>query len=233
MFTAFLFLPKPRGMHIFKTSKSRENILRKVRERLEGHNLSMPYLEADKLNSDAIYPHTALSPEEHFAEAFISAGGKFVYCDNEQELLENIYTLYENRSWTDIVCTEDRILHLFHNNKMTIVKPITGPGEADACITGCECLLSRSGSILFSSGQFKGRSSTVYYPVHLVIAYADQIAVDIAEGLEVIRAKYGGSLPSMVNMNTGPSRTADIEKTLVTGVHGPGEVFCFFVNANK
>jgi L-lactate dehydrogenase complex protein LldG len=35
----------------------------------------------------------------------------------------------------------------------------------------------------------------------------------------------------MISLQTGPSRTADIEKTLVTGVHGPKEVFCFYVNA--
>jgi L-lactate dehydrogenase complex protein LldG len=36
-------------------------------------------------------------------------------------------------------------------------------------------------------------------------------------------------LPSMITLATGPSRTADIEKTLVVGVHGPGEVFVFLV----
>jgi L-lactate dehydrogenase complex protein LldG len=193
----------------------------------------MPYPEADKEGVSALYLAGELSPEERFAEAFIAAGGKFVYCDNEQELLENIYTLYENRSWTDIVCADDRILQLFNNNKMSIARAADGHDEADACITGCECLLSRTGSILFSSRLHKGRSSTIYYPVHLVVAYADQIAWDTAEGLDTLKAKYKGGLPSMININTGPSRTADIEKTLVTGVHGPGEVFCFFVNASK
>lgn len=220
-------------MHIFKTSRSRENILRKVRVQLDSHSSLMPYPDADKEGPNAVFPIEELSPEERFAEAFIAAGGKFVYCDNEQELLENIYTLYENRSWADVVCADDRILQLFNNNKMSIVKAADAHNEADACITGCEYILTRTGSILFSSRQHKGRTSTVYYPVHLVVAYANQIVADIAGCLEILRIKYKGNLPSMININTGPSRTADIEKTLVTGVHGPGEVFCFFVNANK
>ena len=70
----------------------------------------------------------------------------------------------------------------------------------------------------------------MFYPVHIVIAYPNQVVRDIADGLQLIQRRYGRSLPSMINLNTGPSRTADIEKTLVVGVHGPGEVFCFYIN---
>ena len=46
----------------------------------------------------------------------------------------------------------------------------------------------------------------------------------------MIKNKYGDHLPSLITFATGPSRTADIEKTLVVGVHGPKEVFCFLVD---
>ena len=89
------------------------------------------------------------------------------------------------------------------------------------------------GSILISSNQHMGRTAPVFYPVHIVFAYADQIVGDIDEAFAAMKKKYGTNLPSMMNLNTGPSRTADIEKTLVVGVHGPAEVFCFFVNADS
>jgi L-lactate dehydrogenase complex protein LldG len=38
------------------------------------------------------------------------------------------------------------------------------------------------------------------------------------------------AFPSMISYATGPSRTADIEKTLVVGVHGPKEVYCFLID---
>jgi L-lactate dehydrogenase complex protein LldG len=104
-------------------------------------------------------------------------------------------------------------------------------GTADACITGCEYLVARTGSVFLSSKQYLGRTATVFYPVHIIVAYAGQVVPDIQQGLELLTKKYGANLPSMINLNTGPSRTADIEKTLVVGVHGPGEVFCFLVNA--
>ena len=76
-----------------------------------------------------------------------------------------------------------------------------------------------------------GRVAPVFYPVHIIVAYPHQVVRDIQQGIDLIKTRYGNNIPSMINLNTGPSRTADIEKTLVVGVHGPGEVFCFFVNA--
>jgi len=51
---------------------------------------------------------------------------------------------------------------------------------------------------------------------------------DIKDALLNIKNNYS-KLPSLITFATGPSRTADIEKTLVVGVHGPKEVFCFLV----
>lgn len=219
-------------MSTYKTSKARENILRKIRQGLEQASLPMPFPEAEKESPDNIYAGQELPPEEIFAENFIRLGGKFVFCDNEQELFDNIHSLHDQRGWQQLLCAEPRLLQLFRNNKLDFVHQADVRDEgADACITGCELLVARTGSILLSSRQFMGRTASVFFPVHLVVAYASQMAADIQPALDVLKEKYGDQLPSMINLNTGPSRTADIEKTLVVGVHGPKEVFCFFVNA--
>lgn len=146
--------------------------------------------------------------------------------------MNNINILYENRGWNQLLCADERVLKMFHNNKIDILLPADPKTEnADACITGCEMLVARTGSVLLSSKQPLGRTAPVYYPVHIVFAYANQIATDIDVAFNMLKKKYGNDLPSMMNLTTGPSRTADIEKTLVVGVHGPGEIFCFFINA--
>jgi L-lactate dehydrogenase complex protein LldG len=104
----------------------------------------------------------------------------------------------------------------------------TGLADCDAAITGCESLVARTGSILLGSGGPSGRTVSVYAPVHICIAYAHQVKEDIGEGLESLLS--GTTYPSMVTLATGPSRTADIEKTLVVGVHGPKEVYCFLID---
>jgi L-lactate dehydrogenase complex protein LldG len=87
--------------------------------------------------------------------------------------------------------------------------------------------------MILSSGQESGRTVSVYAPIHICIAYTDQVVYDISDGLQSITKHYGNQLPSLITLASGPSRTADIEKTLVVGVHGPKEVYCFLVDRNN
>jgi L-lactate dehydrogenase complex protein LldG len=54
---------------------------------------------------------------------------------------------------------------------------------------------------------------------------------DLKDAFVFLKEKYQKGMPSLISFASGPSRTADIEKTLVTGVHGPKEVYCFLVEA--
>jgi L-lactate dehydrogenase complex protein LldG len=56
------------------------------------------------------------------------------------------------------------------------------------------------------------------------------MVMDIKDGFKLLKNKYGNRLPSMITNVTGPSRTADIEKTLVLGAHGPKELFVFLLD---
>lgn len=212
-------------------SNARERILSRLRNGLERAAVPMPYPEVAALDSTPVFVDAGLPLDEQFASEFIRLGGKFVFCANEIELLENIAALYDQEGWTQLLCSEPHLLNQFHKAKLDFVQPADPALEsADACITGCEALVARTGSFLLSSRQPMGRVSPVFFPVHIVVAFAKQLVPDIGDGLQLIQQRYGENLPSMINMNTGPSRTADIEKTLVVGVHGPREVYCFFVN---
>jgi L-lactate dehydrogenase complex protein LldG len=96
-------------------------------------------------------------------------------------------------------------------------------------ITGCDALVARTGSIVLSSAQQQGRTASVYAPVHICIAYTSQLVADVDNALSLLQVNHPKGLPSLISFAGGPSRTADIEKTLVTGVHGPREVFCYLI----
>jgi L-lactate dehydrogenase complex protein LldG len=113
-----------------------------------------------------------------------------------------------------------------------LVRGAVGEGNADVReaelgVTGCDCLVAQTGSIVVSS-QIGGRMLSVLPPVHLVIARREQLVPDLAAALGLLRQQYGKRWTSALSVITGPSRTADIEKILVMGAHGPKRLGLFF-----
>jgi len=68
--------------------------------------------------------------------------------------------------------------------------------------------ISGSNPYLLSSGKESGRKLSVFPPVHIVVAYSNQIFYELKEALQFVQEKYEGKLPSMISIATGPSRTA-------------------------
>ncbi len=88
-------------------------------------------------------------------------------------------------------------------------------------MTRCEFLVAHLGSVIISSGQVSGRRLNVYPETHIVVAHSNQLTGYLDEAIVKLQEKYKDGLPSLITNITGPSRTADIEKTLVMGMHGP------------
>lgn len=96
-----------------------------------------------------------------------------------------------------------------------------GPREiSQATVTLAEALVAQTGSV-FVSAACGGRGASVVAPCHIVYAKTDQLVPDLQTALG--NAKRGGILAnnSYACMISGSSRTADIEKILVQGAHGP------------
>ena len=205
-------------------SNSREKILSKVRQALTSR-VPVPF----ETNTDSVFQSASDELELEFAENFTKLQGKFCYCNTEEELIENLNELATIRKWTNIYCVEDSLKQTLQEKGFTNFTA-TDLKECNASITTCESLIARTGSILLSSASQSGRTVSVYAPIHICIAYTSQLIYDIKDGLSLLKNKYQNNIPSLITLATGPSRTADIEKTLVVGVHGPKEVFCFLVN---
>ena len=81
-----------------------------------------------------------------------------------------------------------------------------------------------------STAQASGRTVSVYAPIHICIAHTNQLVYDIKDGLQLLKEKFSEQSSFAYYVCYRPSRTADIEKTLVVGVHGPKEVYVFLVD---
>lgn len=208
-------------------SKAKENILKKIREALS-NPVPLPFPESE--GTQSVYKSSAEDDAIVFAEEFTKLGGKFSFCVNEAELTTQLSSLFKEQGWTNIYCREPAFVQLLNNLS---VQPYTSLPDCDVSITGCEYLVARTGSMVLSAAQVSGRTTSVYAPVHICIAYNSQLLFDVKDALQFMKEKYKDNFPSFISFATGPSRTADIEKTLVTGVHGPKEVYCFLVENNR
>jgi L-lactate dehydrogenase complex protein LldG len=96
--------------------------------------------------------------------------------------------------------------------------------QCDVGISECDALVAQTGSVVVTSRSAGGRALSVLPPHHVVLARREQLVPDLPAAFALLKSKYGAAYPSMISIITGPSRTGDIEMTIVVGVHGPGEV---------
>lgn len=209
-----------------KISTSKENILKKIRKAL-GHSTPLPFPQSE--GSNAVYHPQQQELEVEFAEQFNSLQGRFIFCLNRQELAFQFTSLVKKQNWRKLFCVEPSLQEMV-DTQLSDRFTTQNLAGCDVSVTGCEYLVARTGSIVMSTAQQSGRTASVYAPVHICIAFTRQLVYDVKDALQGINEKYGTNMPSLITFATGPSRTADIEKTLVVGVHGPKEVFCFLVD---
>lgn len=169
--------------------------------------------------------------EIEFGEQFTKLLGKFIYCADLNELQEQLAAVVSHNNWDKIYFKENELKGILSD--AFLKNSYSDLATANAAITSCEALVARTGSIILSSAQLSGRTTSVYADIHICIAFTHQLVYDVKDGLQLIKEKYNNRIPSLVTFATGPSRTADIEKTLVVGVHGPREVFVFLVESGQ
>ena len=204
---------------------SRSKILNKIKQALKD---PVPVPFPEQVADTPIFIPTEEELTIGFAEKFTELLGKFVYCADEAELVDQLTKLIHSQGWTKVYSREAGWLD---DMKEYNFDPVNSDDldSCDVAITLCDHLIARTGTIVLSTNQISGRTASVYAPIHICIAYTHQLVFDISDSLQLFKNEEA-HLPSMISYATGPSRTADIEKTLVVGVHGPKEVYCFLVD---
>ena len=209
------------------STTSKEKILKKIRKALT-HKSTQEIGDVDKVSE--IFTSSEEPIEIQFAQNFSAVNGKFIFCENEKEFIENFDFFVKDNNWKNLFCLEPKIKALLKQGKISFSDKEKDFLNTNIGITLCENLIARTGSIVITSKQTSGRKLPVYANFHIVVAYTSQLVYNITDSLKQIREKYNNQLPSMISTITGPSRTADIEKTLVQGAHGPKEIFVFLID---
>ncbi len=90
-------------------------------------------------------------------------------------------------------------------------------------ITGCFCAVAETGSLMLCSGPETPAALSLLPETHIAIVPAARIVSRMEEAWRLARAELP-ELPRALNFISGPSRTGDIEQTIVLGAHGPYRV---------
>ncbi len=209
------------------TSPAKENILKRIREALS-NPVPLPFPHSE--GNSSVYVKSEEEPIVVFAEEFTKLQGRFAFCSGEEDLKTQLRNLIHEKNWNKVYCREHKLKEILES---IAIEEYNDLPSCEVSITGCEFLVARTGTMVLSAAQESGRTTSVYAPIHVCIAFTNQLLYDVKDALVALKDKYGNEgFPSFTTFASGPSRTADIEKTLVTGVHGPKEVFCFLVEKN-
>jgi L-lactate dehydrogenase complex protein LldG len=106
------------------------------------------------------------------------------------------------------------------------VRPTAGDDRLG--ITGAFCAIAETGTLVVLSGADTPTATTLLPDTHVAVVRADRVVAGMEEAFALIRRERG-SLPRAINMISGPSRTGDIEQTIVLGAHGPFRVHILVV----
>jgi L-lactate dehydrogenase complex protein LldG len=100
-------------------------------------------------------------------------------------------------------------------------------GRADIGLSSATWAIAETGSLVLEHGPGQGRSVTLLPPTYVAILPVDKVLRTVPEAIQ----RYtGNTLPANVCFHTGPSRSGDIEMSLVVGMHGPGDVHVILVD---
>jgi len=132
---------------------------------------------------------------------------------------------------TVVVCPpwldRDRLAEAVLAGRGEILANISEEGEeALIGIAGADWAIAETGTLVQDATQVYHRMATTLPPISIIFAKTLSLVPDLRFALN----QYAGNMPGYLSFITGPSRTADIERVLTIGVHGPERVIVIFID---
>ena len=137
-----------------------------------------------------------LPVDEKFTYNFKKNGGKFLYCENLNEVKDQFLNILEENDWfeCEALCYEPKLFSMLDENKLLYDKP----SNPKFLFASCENLIADEGSVLFSSNQIK-QNKPNDLPINIIIlATTSQILETKSDGLRVIKKKYDKDYPTNI-----------------------------------
>jgi len=215
---------------------SREQILKRLKSSAPvTSGFDLPILEDREIFLD--YPSSTEEMVARFQLRFVTLKGEFFRATGIPAAAEIMQELIQSAGEGSIVAQPhplvDELLGTLPQlrGRLEDVAILRGDSPSfSQCAVGisaADCLIARTASIIVRSSNSGGRRLSVLPPIHVVLARLSQMVYSLEDALGSVNADPASSYVGIIN---GPSRTADIEKILVMGAHGPKRLALILVD---
>ncbi|WP_228852308.1 LUD domain-containing protein [Aegicerativicinus sediminis] len=142
-------------------------------------------------------PELKLPADERFTINFKANGGKFLYCEDMQEVKQNLDKILLENQWKDkkVLIYDKRLIELFKDFSLNLTK---SSHESAFFLSTCEYLISDDGSLLISSNQIAEKKLRDLPDNFVIYATTSQFVENIGEGLRGIKSKNREKIPTNI-----------------------------------
>ena len=156
---------------------------------------SQEHIQSDERSK--YMPEIKLPIDERFTINFKANGGKFLYCENFDEVDQNLKLILEENGWKDknVTIFDDRLSEKFNNFNLNITRKTE---DSTYFLTTCEYLISNDGSLLISSNQIAEKKLQELPSNFIIFATTSQFVETISEGLRGIKDKNKDRIPTNI-----------------------------------
>jgi len=216
------------------TSKARENILARIRK-AQGRGVSRPSqaeLEAIDTYLRA-HPRGTLPQVEADVVARFRARAESMQSTTEEVASEALVPAavaryLKSSGVLPAGCVWPRLLHLDWKGAGLSLEAREANGNDAVGVTGAFAAIAETGTLVLASGPDTPSTASLLPETHVAILAASRIVPHMEDAFALAREAFG-ELPRAINFVSGPSRTADIDQTIVLGAHGPSRVHIVLV----
>ncbi|MFL1013179.1 LUD domain-containing protein [Flavisericum labens] len=154
----------------------------------------------DEIKSDdrgKYMPEVKLPIDERFTINFKANGGKFLYCEDLNEIYRNLENIITENNWEEkkVLMVDESLENKFKNSHLNLTTKLS---ESTFFLTTCENLIANDGSLLISSKQIFEKKLIELPANFVVFATTSQIVENIGEGLRGIKSKNKQKIPTNI-----------------------------------
>lgn len=223
--------------------EARREILARVRSKLDvrGDEITRRALVHARLSNPPVHilPERAQKSRAELIKLFQTmletAGAKVVRLRTQKALAGAVSEALRERNLPQVIrCGDDPLFKNLGGGENPLLEVLRGPArpEDHAALTHATVAAAETGTLFLLSGAENPSTLNFLPETHFIAIKADNILGPYEYAWAKLRDQYGaGLLPRTVNMISGPSRTADIEQTIVMGAHGPRNLVVLILGA--